>query len=202
MTTKSPSQSGMSPTVSRDEGGYTLIEGVIALALVAVIAAIVFAVYLLAARQVSAWQIQFAATNDVHLIQQRLTTDLRRAMSIVLLSPEGSSDDEAATLRLTPEHILVLVGADSATTSYARTDLAWLRSARPMHSEALVLSQATVERFQLENDGTVLPLRAAEVPTTPVLTAVQLTFVLGRDTTVVRAQSLSRPPQQWPANGL
>ncbi|MEL7169625.1 MAG: prepilin-type N-terminal cleavage/methylation domain-containing protein [Bacteroidota bacterium] len=191
----------MSPTVIRDEGGYTLIEGVIALALVAVIAATVFAVYLVAARQVSAWQNQFAATNDVHLIQQRLTTDLRRAQSVVLLSPEDVTDAEDEPQPLTSEHTLVLVGADSVVTSYTRTDSTWLRNARSTHSDALVLAQATVERFQLENDGALLPLRATEVPMTSVLTAVQLTFVSGQDTTVVRAQSLLRHPQQWPTNG-
>ncbi|MEL7361469.1 MAG: prepilin-type N-terminal cleavage/methylation domain-containing protein [Bacteroidota bacterium] len=185
--------------MTRDEGGYTLIEGVIALALVAVIAATVFAVYLVAARQVSAWQNQFAATNDVHLIQQRLTTDLRRALSVVLLSPEDVTDAEDEPQRLTSEHTLVLVGADSVVTSYTRTDSAWLRNARPTHTDALVLTQAAMERAQRDDDGTLRPFRGDEALTKPVLTTVQLTFVSGTDTTIVRAQSRSRQPQRWPS---
>ncbi|MEO1630591.1 MAG: prepilin-type N-terminal cleavage/methylation domain-containing protein [Bacteroidota bacterium] len=191
----------MSSSVSRDEGGYTLIEGVIALALVAVIAVAVFAVYLVAARQVSAWQNQFAATNDVHLIQQRLTTDLRRAQSVVLLSPDGVTDVGAEPQRLTSDHTLVLVGADSVVTSYTRTDSTWLRNARPTHTDALILTQAAMERAQRGNDGMLRPLRGAEALTKPVLTTVQLTFVSGTDTTIVKAQSVSRHPQRWPTSG-
>lgn len=188
-------------TQQTNEGGHTLVEGVIALALVAVIAATVFAVYLVAARQVSSWQAQFAATNDLHLIQQRLATDLRRAQSVALLSPEGTTNEEAEVQRLTPEYTLVLVGTDSDTTSYTRTNSTWLRNMRPTHSDALALVQATVERSQPDEVGDLLPLRGAEVPTIPILTSVQLTFVAGQDTTAVRAQGLARQPQQWTSSG-
>lgn len=185
---------------SSSERGYTLIEGVIALALVAVIAATVFAVYLVAARQVAIWQTQFAVTNDLHLIQQRLTTDLRHTHSVAVQSRDDTANEAEALHVLTPEHSLILIGADSTMTTYTRTETAWLRNARPTHRDDLVLARATVQRIYIDDQGERVQVRGSEMPIAPVLTDVRLTFVLGRDTSTVSARGLTRLPQQWPRN--
>lgn len=183
-----------------NEGGYTLVEAVVALALVAVIAGTVFAVYLVAARQVASWQAGFAATNELHLIQQRLATDLRQARSVTLRTPEAFEAEPGSPAPLTAGHALALVGADSTVVTYTRSTTALLRSARPMHGTALTLLAATVERITVDDEGIRVPLESAARPTTPILTSVQLTFVAGGDTTAITAQSLTRHPQAWPSD--
>lgn len=79
---------------ARVEEGYTLVESVVAMALMALVAGMVTAAYLLAARQFTRWQDRLALVNATHGVSQRLRLDLSQAAAVVL------TPDSALALRL------------------------------------------------------------------------------------------------------
>lgn len=75
-------------TKSLDNRGYTLVELLVTMLITMVLGGLLFSLYLSANRWVEPWQREVILENTMHLIVQRLTTDLAHAEQLV---SEGDS---------------------------------------------------------------------------------------------------------------
>ena len=79
-------------TKSLDNRGYTLVELLVTMLITMVLGGLLFSLYLAASRWVGPWQREIMLEDTMHLIVQRLTTDLAYAEQLV------SEEDSAWTL--------------------------------------------------------------------------------------------------------
>ena len=100
------------------ESGHTLVETVVAMALLALVIGVTSAAYLFGARQVERWRERLAMTNATHVVSQQMATDLRR------------SDGWA----LSEDNVLVLQESAARTITYAVRNHTLYRNGHPMHS--------------------------------------------------------------------
>ncbi len=123
--------------MTSSEAGYTLVETVVAMALLALVVGVTSVAYLFGARQVELWRERLALTNTIHTVSQQIATDLRRSDG---WSPNGDS-------------VLVLQESAAGTITYAMRDHVLYRNGHPMHGgdvRAMPLRVAEGEGRRLE----------------------------------------------------
>lgn len=104
----------------RCEGGYTLVELLVAMLITMILGGTVFALYLAVQRWVGPWQREIALEDTMHLVAQRLLTDITYAEQLI-------REDNTYTLTY----------PDRPAVRYRHKDRVLLRNARPMHDSSL-----------------------------------------------------------------
>lgn len=190
------SGTGYEPGVGRratpmGEGGFTLVEAVVAVTIVVLVAGLVLTTYLLAVQQVSRWREGLALESHAHVAAQRVVSDLGRAARVAW------EEDE-----------LVIVALDSSRVTYALSDSVLTRQGRPMHGPEVRVTEwsAAVEdgrslRAGGEGEFPGAPLgqaAAASEEPGPVYVEVALAFADRRRTVRIVTGSAIRSPRGWP----
>ena len=132
-------------TKSLDNRGYTLVELLVTMLITMVLGGLLFSLYLAASRWVGPWQREIIVENTMHLIVQRLTTDLAYAEQLV------SEEDSA----------WVLIYPSGRTIRYRYQGRTLTRDDRRMHDPSVA---AVTFRLQLSRPETQFAARRRERP--------------------------------------
>lgn len=167
----------MNRTPESPEAGFTLVEAVVALTLSVIVAGLVGSVYLFAVRAVSEWQDRIDVDDTAHVIHYRLSTDLRRADAIHVVTTDS----------------LVLSGPDGVQ-SYAYRDRTLFRNGVRLTQDPVTIPSFSVRR--IATDSTVL---LGPGPSPDGLRYVAVTVQIARPgATLERTASAAlRAPSNW-----
>ncbi len=188
------------------EAGFTLVEVVVATMLATLVAGLVLTTYILAAGYVTRWQTGLAAENALHVVQERLAADLRRAERVVWAEWLG------ADARSEAQNRLELVKHDSMRLVYEVHDSVLVRNARPMHGPELRVADFDVTVYgsgevdgstrperqdNFASSGSLAPLSLATSEEHPVYVEVRLGWVREAETSSAVLSAHFRSPHRW-----
>lgn len=155
--------------------GFTLIEVIVAMTLLVIVAGFVVSVYLFARKAVSDWESGIALYNTAHVVQQRMTTDLRRADRVYVVRPDS---------------VVLMQEVDQTPVTYSFRDSTIYRTGVSMvDSDLRVLSMMS---SMAESDSAQKPRRIARI---------SYMIASPRDTLMRVATAAIRGGQSWNIDG-